>query len=82
MALVEHACPRRLRLSPHLAWSPLASSTHRHGGAHRRESPVAQKLRSRRRETCLYDRHSGAQRAGWEQSLQSTCGTSRGHPSC
>ena len=64
-------CPRRLRLPPHLAWSPPSRAARTAMavpiGA---ESPVAQKLRSRRRETCLYDRHSGAQRAGLEQSLQ------------
>jgi hypothetical protein len=64
-------CPRRLRLPPHLAWFP-PSRAARTAMAEpiEAESPVAQKLRSRRRETCLYDRHSGAQRVGWEQSVE------------
>jgi hypothetical protein len=63
-------CPRRLRLPPRLAWSPSSRAARTAMtvpiGA---ESPGAHKLRSRRRETCLYGRHSGAQRAGLEQSL-------------
>ena len=47
-------CPRRLRLSPPLAWSPPSRAARPAMevpiGV---ESPVAHKLRSRRRETCL-----------------------------
>lgn len=63
-------CPRRLRLPPHLAWSPSSRAPgHAMAVPIGAESPVAQKLRSRRRETCLYGRHSGTQLAGLEQSL-------------
>jgi hypothetical protein len=71
MALVEHALPSPSSPTPHLSCAPpqraVSTATAVPIGA---ESPVAQKLRSRRRETCLYDRHSGAQLTGWEQSLQ------------
>jgi hypothetical protein len=63
-------CPRRLRLPPRLAWSPSSRAPgHAMAVPIRAESPGAHKLGSRRRETCLYGRHSGAQRAGLEQSL-------------
>jgi hypothetical protein len=63
-------CPRRLRLPPRLAWSPSSRApSHAMAVPIGAERPVAQKLRSRRRETCLYGRYSGAQLAGLEQSL-------------